>query len=63
MPSAFSRERMNMIEERFADLLEELQNAKAMGDRNEQARYLAITITEVEKAKAVFLTYVKEPTP
>jgi len=54
---------MNMIEERFADLLEELQNAKAMGDRNEQARYLAITITEVEKAKAVFLTYVKEPTP
>jgi len=39
-------------------LLEELRAAKP-NDRSEADRYTAITITEVEKVRAVFIVYVK----
>jgi hypothetical protein len=40
----------------FDDLLATLREAKP-NDRSEQDRYFAIVITDVEKARAVFLTY------
>ena len=44
----------------FDQLLATLKEAKP-NDRSDQDRYFAIVITDVEKARAVFLTYcVKE---
>lgn len=40
----------------FDNLLADLKNKKP-NDRSDRDRYWAITITEVEKARAVFLTY------
>ena len=59
MPSAFSRERADAVLEQFDELLDALHDAKP-GDRSEQDRYTAITITEVEKARAVFMVYVRD---
>lgn len=43
----------------FGDLLTELKTLK--GDmRSEEARYIAITITEVEKGLGIFNTFVHE---
>jgi len=51
---------MNGIER----LLEEMRERKP-NNRSEEDRYWAITITEVEKAMAIFKTFVyeKQPTP
>ena len=58
MPSAFSKEAVNDIAAQFETLLTMLKAAKP-NDRSEADRYTAIVITDVEKAKAVFLTYVE----
>jgi hypothetical protein len=58
MPSAFSRERINVIVTKFDELLSELRAAKP-NDRSIADRYMAFTITEVEKAKAIFIVYVE----
>lgn len=42
--------------EQFEELLASLREQKP-NDRSDKDRYWAIVITEVEKAKAVFLTY------
>lgn len=43
----------------FNDLLDELANQKS-DKRSDRDRYVAITMTEVEKAFAVYLTYCGE---
>ncbi len=43
---------------KFDEFLTTLKTLKP-NDRSEQDRYWAITITEVEKAKAIFATYVR----
>ena len=58
MPSAFSREQATQVLTKFDELLAELRAAKP-NDRSETDRYTAITITEVEKAKAIFIVYVE----
>lgn len=58
MPSAFSRERANDVLAQFDELLDALRDSKP-NDRSEQDRYIAITITEVEKARALFVVYVQ----
>lgn len=45
-----------LVNSQFDTLLHALRTAKP-NDRSEQDRYWAITITEVEKARAIFLTY------
>lgn len=44
------------VEWYFEELLAQLREQKP-NDRSEKDRYWAISITEVEKAKAVFVTY------
>lgn len=44
------------VQAAFADLLEQLKALKP-NDRSDIDRYWAITITEVEKAAAIFATY------
>lgn len=45
-------------EEAFEELLNTLR-AQKPNDRSDRDRYWAIVITEVEKAKAVYLTYAR----
>lgn len=45
---------------KFNELLDELEQLKP-NDRSRLDRYWAITITEVEKAAAIFHTYVDVP--
>lgn len=54
MPSSFAK--TSPVARKFDDLLQALR-AQKPNDRSDQDRYWAIVITEVEKAKAVFLTY------
>ena len=58
MPSAFSKESVSGADIRvqFDSLLEMLRATKP-NDRSEVDRYRAIVITEVEKAKAIYLVY------
>jgi hypothetical protein len=49
-------EESNTVIEQFDALLKTLRETKP-NDRSEQDRYHAITITEVEKARAVFMVY------
>lgn len=44
------------VADEFEILLYELRQQKP-NDRSEKDRYWAIVVTEVEKAKAIFLTY------
>lgn len=44
------------------DMLLQALRANKPNDRSDQDRYWAITITEVEKARAVFLTYAEPRT-
>ena len=50
---------MNEIEDEFVAFVNALKNAKP-NDRSEKDRYFAIVITEVEKAFAVFMTFVRK---
>ena len=58
MPSAFSKEAVNEIVAQF-DLLITMLKAAKPNDRSEADRYTAITITEIEKGKAIFIVYVE----
>ncbi len=45
---------------RLVNLIEDMRVAKGT-DRSEKARHYAITLTELEKAYAYFVTFVVEP--
>ena len=51
--------RENTPQELFEQLLAALKESKP-NDRSEQDRYFAIVITDVEKARAVYLAYCAE---
>ena len=57
-PFLFSEVDMPELQEKFVEFITALRNAKP-NDRSEKDRYFAIVITEVEKAFAVFMTFVR----